>query len=407
MYLDRNWRISETEPIGGIVARVRAEDSENDALEFGLEPLSQNPLNANKNSGKTLPFWINPENGIVTLNESLVGRGGENFFLYVTVNDGKLTAKNEVYVNILSANNTNGADVYKTRQSFTPNAQDIRKILPPTFPGLNSGMFSNPISPPAPPPFIPTPSRATTTTSPITTTSDRKNDTTVQVKQTKTYPDTPIDIEDKSEEHHTPTTTKLKPIETQPVSNHINESVSKNDSNVIRTSGESDRILLAPFLPVIIAVSSIFLVAAAVALIIFRKYLCAISKTLKKKNKIDKAKKSNQSNLSSNITSTEDSRNSIGMNHWNGPMAFNNRYTSPWDNQHQQVTSQLSSNSSSGSQINGMKDRWEFPRHRLKVFNILGEGAFGQVWRCEATDIEGKYKLHILYSSSYISNDLK
>jgi hypothetical protein len=38
------------------------------------------------------------------------------------------------------------------------------------------------------------------------------------------------------------------------------------------------------------------------------------------------------------------------------------------------------------------EDRWEFPRHRLKVFNILGEGCFGQVWRCEALDIDGKYK---------------
>jgi hypothetical protein len=35
-------------------------------------------------------------------------------------------------------------------------------------------------------------------------------------------------------------------------------------------------------------------------------------------------------------------------------------------------------------------DRWEFPRHRLKVFNILGEGCFGQVWRCEAQDIDGR-----------------
>lgn len=36
-------------------------------------------------------------------------------------------------------------------------------------------------------------------------------------------------------------------------------------------------------------------------------------------------------------------------------------------------------------------DHWEFPRHRLKFFNILGEGAFGQVWRCEATGLAGKY----------------
>jgi fibroblast growth factor receptor 1 len=37
------------------------------------------------------------------------------------------------------------------------------------------------------------------------------------------------------------------------------------------------------------------------------------------------------------------------------------------------------------------EDRWEFPRHRLKVFHILGEGCFGQVWKCEATDIDGEY----------------
>ncbi|KAG8226289.1 hypothetical protein J437_LFUL002728 [Ladona fulva] len=35
-------------------------------------------------------------------------------------------------------------------------------------------------------------------------------------------------------------------------------------------------------------------------------------------------------------------------------------------------------------------DPWEFPRHRLRVFNILGEGCFGQVWRCEAQDIDGR-----------------
>lgn len=38
-------------------------------------------------------------------------------------------------------------------------------------------------------------------------------------------------------------------------------------------------------------------------------------------------------------------------------------------------------------------DRWEYPRHRLKFYNILGEGAFGQVWRCEAIDIASKSKL--------------
>lgn len=35
-------------------------------------------------------------------------------------------------------------------------------------------------------------------------------------------------------------------------------------------------------------------------------------------------------------------------------------------------------------------DIWEFPRHRLKVMGILGEGCFGQVWKCEAVDLQEK-----------------
>lgn len=33
-------------------------------------------------------------------------------------------------------------------------------------------------------------------------------------------------------------------------------------------------------------------------------------------------------------------------------------------------------------------DKWEIPRHHIKVFNILGEGCFGQVWKCEALNID-------------------
>lgn len=40
-----------------------------------------------------------------------------------------------------------------------------------------------------------------------------------------------------------------------------------------------------------------------------------------------------------------------------------------------------------------VRDEWEFPRHRLRIFNIVGEGAFGQVWRAQATDIDGELRL--------------
>ncbi|XP_063603617.1 tyrosine kinase receptor Cad96Ca-like [Penaeus indicus] len=42
------------------------------------------------------------------------------------------------------------------------------------------------------------------------------------------------------------------------------------------------------------------------------------------------------------------------------------------------------------SQLSPDADIWEFPRHRLKVMDILGEGCFGQVWKCEAVDLQGK-----------------
>jgi len=35
-------------------------------------------------------------------------------------------------------------------------------------------------------------------------------------------------------------------------------------------------------------------------------------------------------------------------------------------------------------------DPWEFPRHHLKFYGILGEGCFGQVWKCEALNIDGR-----------------
>ena len=55
-------------------------------------------------------------------------------------------------------------------------------------------------------------------------------------------------------------------------------------------------------------------------------------------------------------------------------------------------TTEIFQQQTPGSGNTKSDDRWEFPRHHLKVFNILGEGCFGQVWRCEALDIDGKYK---------------
>jgi len=66
MWLDRNWRLPETEQVGNVITRVRAEDTEQDKLTYGLEPHDYN--------GKPLPFFIDNSTGIVFLNETLKGR---------------------------------------------------------------------------------------------------------------------------------------------------------------------------------------------------------------------------------------------------------------------------------------------------------------------------------------------
>lgn len=71
---DRNWRISELEPVGQIIARIRADDSENDELLFGLEPAYK---------GTNNPFRIDPVGGVVYLNDSLKGRVSRKKKLYL------------------------------------------------------------------------------------------------------------------------------------------------------------------------------------------------------------------------------------------------------------------------------------------------------------------------------------
>lgn len=253
-----------------------------------------------------------------------------------------MISKNEVYINILSKNATG---IYRQNgPQFTPDINSIRRILPQGFNLAGIGSVPQVPRPIAPKPTVPL----------VYNQPDQSQIPTV-TKQTKTHPDEAIFTTEAPVATTNRTITKLTPVSTfSPESSPTHPTptiptttlhASSSAISPIRTKpNASEAHPLTSFVPVIISVAVIFLTAALVAVYIFRKYLCAISQTLKKKNKIDKAKKSNQSNLSSNITSSttaEDSRNSIGMNHWSGPMAFSNRYTSPWEreqNGHTQVS---------------------------------------------------------------------
>lgn len=136
--------------------------------------------------------------------------------------------------------------------------------------------------------------------------------------------------------------TKLSPINekqdhrqnstTTPSNGSLGETKLSSDSAMSNSTTAFS--LKATIIPVIIAVSGVFVAVVVIFGYLYRKRLCAISKTLKKKSKEEMAKKSNQSNLSSNLT--DDSRNSMVMQHWNGPTALGNRYV-PWERDQQMM----------------------------------------------------------------------
>lgn len=306
--MERNWKINETEQVDSVIIRVQAHDSENDILTFDLEPYSTN-FNQEKSNDR-LPFRIDPNYGVVYLNESLLGRGGENFFLYVTVSDGKVTSKTQVLVNILSKNPSSN----NSRQMFTPHADNLNQILPHfnILPGVR------PPSPPTNPPllnFYP----------PYQTHTYIKNDT--------SYADGDDNKNEPSHEINENKNNKTTVLVAAENNNSTQQQHANNDRYPINLRDDNS---LKAVLPIIFTVCGIFLAAGIIAMLIFRKHLCAFGKSLKKKSKEEMAKKSNQSNISSTIT--EDSRNSMVLQHWNGPTAFSNRYV-PWEreNQHTQV----------------------------------------------------------------------
>ncbi|XP_036673256.3 tyrosine kinase receptor Cad96Ca isoform X1 [Drosophila suzukii] len=429
---ERNWRISETEKVGQIIDRVRAEDPDGDDLIFGIEPrFSLPPGGGNGPSPpEKIPFQIDRETGVVTLNESLAGRAGQNFLIYITVTDGLYTAKNEVFINILGEREnssgyrpqtsiSNVVSQFLPRFDQLPGVQSIRNGLPNSRPGgyppvpQNNIFGQQPFGNfyPPPPPNIPGPERGESSEETEPTKDDGVTPTTV-VRTSSTTP--------KSRTKLTPITgnnsTRVEgiPTETTPSASH------NNNTSPIATVFS----LKSGTIPIVVTVGGFFAAIAVLLAYLCRRRLCAISRTLKKsKEKEELAKKSNQSQLSSTLT--DDSRNSMVMQQWQGPVAFANRYV-PWERDQQLgiATSQLSTGvtnggessagvaspgtgepgsnlgpgcvaggaGSSGPAENGFAgdangDRWEFPRYRLKFFNILGEGAFGQVWRCEATNI--------------------
>lgn len=365
MWLERNWQIPENESVGSKIATVHGSDNEGDSLIYGLEQIQ--PLDGGgdgKNIMEELPFRIDPDTGVVYLNKSLAGKGGQNLRLYVTVFDGELEAKTEVYVNILNANKK------PTTSSKFPGQGLIRPPSFPNFPNFNTRVPQPPAIPDNPPISI-------------------INNPSMIPKQPhfqeKTYP--------VRKRNSTQVTTVLRPVTVEDVDNELKTDEKQTTtvaSTTVKDKEELNDLVNRNLLPVDQAVKSQPEIATTVVPIVS---VCAVFLTVgiiafvfRKKIYLGKPKdsKDDMRKESSGIVLQEDP--GLAMQQWRGPRAFSNRYE-PCDRE-TNYTQSANNNQSGGSPKPA--DRWEFPRHRLKFFNILGEGAFGQVWKCEALDLEGK-----------------
>lgn len=227
-----------------------------------------------------------------------------------------------------------------------------------------SGLPSIPIRRPHPP-FINSPFIPKKPNLPLTT---RRSTTVVNKITTARAKESPVTTS-------TPSISKSLPTKNAPVNVPTSNKTDHNSEKELphRSYGLD---LFTAFLPLLAAIC-FAPIAGTVFWLLHRKCQRDAQRNLmksfsSKKASIDKSA-SNETNISS--ISSELDYNSVLFNQNRAKRALSNRYESGDLN----------------SALNEIPDdakKWEFPRHHLRFIGILGEGCFGQVWKCEALNID-------------------
>ncbi|RWS16017.1 tyrosine kinase receptor Cad96Ca-like protein [Dinothrombium tinctorium] len=345
----REWLIPENEPVGSRVMTVRTKDEDRDSIVYGIE------------AGLFLDgsnyFTINPKSGDVFLKESLHGKAGNDYYLFITAYDGHQTAKIEVYVRI-------------TENTETKHSGSAAFDLPynTSYPGLPARPrpflpFNVPISPSRPKntvfasaaPHYPTSSSSSTsktnlsdfthtaTADPIASRHSNPAFASTFVPSTSAAPDRGAGGDGNSIELHSP---------------------GKSDS--ANQSKSRDRI---SFGLDTLSLFALFVLILVLALILALVFLALYKKHDSRKNLIKSlSQKTNLENIETSISSKfTDSEYNGAFFSPQFPPRFEGANCPPL--------------------LKADNAKWEFPRHHLRFLGILGEGCFGQVWKCEAIKI--------------------
>ncbi|XP_034829845.1 tyrosine kinase receptor Cad96Ca isoform X1 [Maniola hyperantus] len=277
-------------------------------------------------SGPPTPFKIDPISGVVRVNDTLKDKENRSYSLWVTASDGTSIPQRTEVFATVTDNSGSRPNAPRPPPFAIPNYPNIP--LAPKFPRPTERTTKTPV------PFM----------SEITV-PDSKIISNVTTTATSVEVDEPH--EDKMvEQEESKRNVSEVPVKETPIGSDVPLTV----------------------IP-LVAIGGLVAIVAAVIVFVWKK----------NSSKRTKPNKEDMSKDSSGIV-LQDST----FNMWDRPRAYSNRYES-WDANHLQISEETTISSKEEP-----RDEWEFPRHRLRIFNIVGEGAFGQVWRAQAIDIDGK-----------------
>ncbi|KAH9501713.1 hypothetical protein DERF_012537, partial [Dermatophagoides farinae] len=317
--------VSENTPVGQMVTMVRTIDKEKDIITYGIDP-------AHWNDGSKY-FRIDEKTGQIFVRESLAGQGGNFLNMYIKANDGHQTAKIEAVISVSKA----------TDKGQIVHFPDIH--LPPSQIFNTNNILMNktetrPYHPPTPkdvPLETLRPQRKQRP--PITKLNTFNNRVKNETKNQQSITVKP-DVVDHRDDHYEQMPTEDKP--------HRHSSLL---TDILWPIG--------PYILVSIFVPTLCLI-----------FWCWIHKrSMPSRNAIKTfSHKIINNNKSESIETTTSS--------------FTGDFdVSLFKNSGRQFHE---TSADSGMGISRISNQWEFPRHHLRFMHILGQGCFGQVWKCEA-----------------------
>ena len=85
--LNREWQVASNEPLGSVVVRADARDSDGDPLVYGLVPTSSDHFG---HLDRPAPFRIDDQTGVVYVNDTLTELVKKTDFQYILIKNKKI-----------------------------------------------------------------------------------------------------------------------------------------------------------------------------------------------------------------------------------------------------------------------------------------------------------------------------